>query len=284
VDARRLGPSDAGALDAFVASRPPSLVFLLSAARRGAPGDFLGAFDGARLAAVAHGTAGASAVVAGEPRALRALGALAGARGGRLRRLAGREEEATAFLDGGGWPPPAPITRRHVHMALDSVPAPGRRGPRIERPGRSDVPALVALAREFSEDDDPPGADPASEADAEARVRARLAAGATWILREGGVPAWKADVAVDEREGALVAGVVTARSARRRGLAKAGLSSLCARLLDRGASHVALHVNEGNAAARGLYDAIGFRETDRLVVGYAARVTTAARRGASPPP
>jgi RimJ/RimL family protein N-acetyltransferase len=69
---------------------------------------------------------------------------------------------------------------------------------------------------------------------------------------------------VQRREGWLVQGVYTWPEARRRGLAAAGVSALCRRALEAGASHVQLAVVEGNAPAEQLYERLGFRPFARL--------------------
>lgn len=59
-------------------------------------------------------------------------------------------------------------------------------------------------------------------------------------------------------EGHLLQGVYTWPEWRRRGLAAAGVASLCRAAFDEGATHVQLSVVEGNAAARALYVGLGF--------------------------
>jgi len=282
VDARALTADDAGTLERFVEALPPANLFLRAAARRDGPPSFLGAFDGKRLRAVVFAGGSGGGVVAGDPAAAATLARPASARVGALRRLVGREPEARAFL--AAWPGDAPFVRRHLHMSIASMPT-GGGAPIVERPRAEDVPALVALQREFHADDDPPEAAPPTEADLGSKVRARFVAGATWVLREGSALVWKGDATVEEPEGAMLAGIATARALRRRGLGRAGTSSLVATLLARGASVVTLHVAEDNAAARALYDAVGFVADDALLVAYGRRAATAgvARGGSRRP-
>jgi predicted GNAT family acetyltransferase len=96
-----------------------------------------------------------------------------------------------------------------------------------------------------------------------------VAQGAAFVVREAGRPVLRVDVPVAAPEGAVLAGVVVDPAFRRRGLARAALSTLCARLLAAGSRTVMLHVAEENAAARALYDRLGFREIDRFRVAYA---------------
>jgi ribosomal protein S18 acetylase RimI-like enzyme len=69
---------------------------------------------------------------------------------------------------------------------------------------------------------------------------------------------------VQRAEGWLLQGVYTWPEARRRGLAAAGVSALCRRALEAGASHVQLAVVAGNTPAERLYDRLGFRPVARL--------------------
>ena len=64
---------------------------------------------------------------------------------------------------------------------------------------------------------------------------------------------------VRRKEGWLLQGVYTWPSARRRGFASAGVSSLCRSAFDAGADHVQLSVVEGNQAGGGLYAKLGFQ-------------------------
>jgi RimJ/RimL family protein N-acetyltransferase len=64
--------------------------------------------------------------------------------------------------------------------------------------------------------------------------------------------------------GWLLQGVFTWPAFRRRGLAAAGVSELCRRAFASSASHVQLAVIEGNRAAEGLYEGLGFRRFARL--------------------
>jgi predicted GNAT family acetyltransferase len=60
------------------------------------------------------------------------------------------------------------------------------------------------------------------------------------------------------REGHLLQGVYTWPAWRRRGIAAAGVASLCRAAFAAPAEHVQLSVVEGNAAASALYVRLGF--------------------------
>jgi ribosomal protein S18 acetylase RimI-like enzyme len=64
--------------------------------------------------------------------------------------------------------------------------------------------------------------------------------------------------------GWLLQGIYTWPRYRRRGLAAAGVSVLCGRAFAAAADHVQLSVVEGNTAAEGLYERLGFRPFARL--------------------
>jgi RimJ/RimL family protein N-acetyltransferase len=74
-----------------------------------------------------------------------------------------------------------------------------------------------------------------------------------------GVPAWAGYADVRLAEGHLLQGVYTWPAERRRGIAAAGVASLCRAAFDAGADHVQLSVVQGNDAALALYAKLGFR-------------------------
>ena len=65
-------------------------------------------------------------------------------------------------------------------------------------------------------------------------------------------------------EGWLLQGIYTWPEARRRGFAATGTSDLCREAFEARANHVQLAVVEGNHAARGLYEGLGFEPFDCL--------------------
>jgi GNAT superfamily N-acetyltransferase len=83
-------------------------------------------------------------------------------------------------------------------------------------------------------------------------VRARVA-------EQAGVVVWVGYADVRLVEGHLLQGVYTWPAQRRRGIAAAGVASLCRAAFDACAEHVQLSVVEGNAAASELYAQLGFR-------------------------
>lgn len=69
---------------------------------------------------------------------------------------------------------------------------------------------------------------------------------------------------VRRADGWLLQGIYTWPEARRRGLASGGTSALCREAFASGADHVQLAVVDGNDAARGLYEGLGFKPFTRL--------------------
>ena len=265
---RALADRDEDALFEFAAALPPCHLHLRRAAEISGPTAFLGAFAGSRLAAIAHVGVPGSAVVAGEPEALRALGASPAAARAPWRVLVGRAGDTEAWLLGEACRIPH-LARTHPYLRLDAPPTPAAPAVAVERAGVGDLSALVALAERFQEDEVPAGAQRLARADLATRARALVSQGASFVVREAGVPVVRVDVPIACEEGALLAGIVTDPAHRRRGLARAALASLCARLLSAGSRCVMLHVAEENAPARALYAALGFSEIDRLRVAYA---------------
>jgi len=69
---------------------------------------------------------------------------------------------------------------------------------------------------------------------------------------------------VKRPEGWLLQGIYTWPEARRRGFAATGTSDLCHAAFTQRADHVQLAVVDGNDAARGLYEGLGFKPFGRL--------------------
>ena len=265
---RPLTDRDEDDLAAFAAALPPCGIHLRRAVEVAGPRAFLGAFEGGRLAAIAHVGAPGSVVVAGDAAALRAIAASPEAARAPWRVLVGRVPETDAWLAGEAGRTPH-VARSHPYLRLTEPPAAPARPPALERAALSDLSGLTALAERFQADEIPAGARPRGRADLAARARALVAEGAAFVVRDGGRPVLRIDVPVLVPEGALLAGVVVDPAHRRRGLARAALATLCARLLSSGTRCVMLHVAEENAPARALYEGLGFREIDRFRVAYA---------------
>jgi len=130
-------------------------------------------------------------------------------------------------------------------------------GTRIRQATLHDLDALIEAARASLREEqrpDPFHGDP----DGFRRwVRGRLPR--AQVLERGGSVVFVGYADVRRKEGWLLQGVYTWPSARRRGFASAGVSSLCRSAFDAGADHVQLSVVEGNQAGGGLYAKLGFQ-------------------------
>ncbi len=90
----------------------------------------------------------------------------------------------------------------------------------------------------------------------------------TWVwTRDNGSVLFKAEVSCSSSYGVQIAGVYTDPACRRQGIAKRGLSVMCAQLLTR-YPQVTLYVNDFNHPARRVYEALGFVEQRRYASVY----------------
>jgi predicted GNAT family acetyltransferase len=130
------------------------------------------------------------------------------------------------------------------------------------RARNSDLDDLVVAARESLREEDRP--DPfVGDAEGFRRwVRGRVARARVVEIAGRVVMVGYADV--QRPEGWLLQGVYTWPDCRQRGLASFGVSELCREAFGAGANHVQLAVVEGNAAARRLYEGLGFRPFAKL--------------------
>lgn len=116
------------------------------------------------------------------------------------------------------------------------------------------VATSAAMAREEAQDD-PYARNPTMFRE---RLRTRLLRGRDFVHLEAARVVWKGNVAAMSAAcGGQLEGIYTVPSARRRGLGRAGTSSLTRWVLER-ASRASLLVNADNAAARALYEGLGF--------------------------
>jgi RimJ/RimL family protein N-acetyltransferase len=145
-----------------------------------------------------------------------------------------------------------------AHARLPAPPL----GVRVRNADVDDLPALVEASRaSLLEEDrpDPTETDPAAFK--------RWVAGRTKqavVAEERGRVGFVGYADVRCERGWLLQGVYTWPSARRRGLARAGVAELCRRAFAESAEHVQLAVVEGNAPAVALYEQLGFVKFARL--------------------
>ncbi len=144
----------------------------------------------------------------------------------------------------------------------DAKIAPSASGPLVRRARSGDLPALVYAARASLAEEGRPDPFVVDPSGFRRWVRGRV--GRAWVVDDGGRPAFVGYADVQRREGWLLQGVYSWPAARRRGLARAGVSALCRAAFEAGADHVQLAVVAGNRAAESLYRALGFRPSSGL--------------------
>jgi len=127
----------------------------------------------------------------------------------------------------------------------------------------TDLDALVEAARQSLLEEDRPDPSRGDPVGFRRWVKSRLGR-ALVACRDDGRLGFVAYADVQCERGWLLQGVFTWPESRRQGLATAGVSDACRRAFLQGTDHVQLAVVEGNEAAEGLYQRLGFRTYARL--------------------
>lgn len=99
------------------------------------------------------------------------------------------------------------------------------------------------------------------------RCAVRVEQGRVWVWMKSGKLIFKTDVISVTPEAVYIEGLWLNPSERGKGISRRGLSSLCRRLLT-GSNAICGFVDKKNAAARSLYRAAGFVETDKYAKIY----------------
>lgn len=207
------------------------------------------------------GPLGGSVLEVRDPDAYPALAECASRSPIRPRHVVASEDVSLPFYDAyRRFAPPLIWTRREPVYLLD---APGLAASGvdtdapIERAGESDLDAVVehsALQHREDLKDDRYALDPAGFRDRHLRD---ICDGRWWVTREGRRIVFQVHVGAENAQVVQVGGVMTAPDARNRGHALRGMAALAARLLHRRPA-IGLFCDEGNAAARRVYEHVGF--------------------------
>lgn len=264
----RLGPSDLVETFGYLDRDPVLNVYLLALALRDSlarPQDeFWAARRDGEILAILHigSQSGAVLPVGDDPGALRILAQQAQARLSFIPRrfqVIGPRAAVSAIvarLAEGGVQPRIHRQQHYLHLERGQL-APFARLPELRRATREDYEMLFesgARLRLEELEEDPRLGDPAAYA---RRVEEECRDGATHVwLDEQGL-AFRASVSAITPDATQVSGVYTPPERRNRGLARRGLSELCARLLERSQT-LCLFVNDFNAPALALYHRMGF--------------------------
>jgi ribosomal protein S18 acetylase RimI-like enzyme len=269
VTVERLGPADLVETFGFLDADPVLNVYLAALVLRDALGkprdEYWGARRDGRMVAVLHlgGQSGAVLPLGDDPEALRLLGEQALLRLQFLPRrfqVIGPRPAVQPFLERFARNRLLPrIQRPQVYMALlpRDLP-PFERLPELAGARPEDFELVFETgARLRAEElgEDPRVVDPAGY---RRRVEEECRDGHTYLWREGVELRFRASVSAVTADAAQVSGVYTTPEHRNRGVARRGLSELCARLLER-SREICLFVNDFNGSALALYRRLGFQ-------------------------
>lgn len=263
---RALTRADTSAALALLRERPLVNVFLEHVIRAGmlgrAPG-FYGWERRGRLRAVLMlGPLGGTALEAREPDAFDPLARCAARLQPAPRHIVGYEEVTERFWRAfRPWAGPVRWCRREPLYRIDRPrleAGAGAAGAAVLRPAlETEVEVIVAnSAQQHVEDldDDRYGADPTGF---RLRHAAEVREGRWWVLAERGQIRFQVHRGPENDVAVQIGGVFTPRELRGRGYATRGVAAFAARLLEERPS-VTLFCGEDNAAARRVYERVGF--------------------------
>ena len=138
----------------------------------------------------------------------------------------------------------------------------GARGARVREAREGDLDLLVEAARASLREESRPDPFEGDPVGFRRWVRGRMPRATVAEVERAVRFVGYADIQCER--GWLLQGIYSWPRYRRRGLAAAGVSELCRSAFAAAADHVQLSVVEGNAAAEGLYQRLGFRPFARL--------------------
>lgn len=147
-------------------------------------------------------------------------------------------------------------------VGRDGHPGACERGPVLRDAEPADLEDLVFAARASLREEERPDPFDGDPAGFRRWVLSRVARAR--VVEVDARPRFVAYADVRRLEGWLVQGVYTWPEARRRGLARLGMGRLVAEARTAGGDHIQLAVVDGNRAAIGLYEQLGFEPFDSL--------------------
>lgn len=274
ITVEQLGPKDNDALRAFLATDPAQNLFLLGILeefgiepRPGqAPFAFFGRFQGRQLtAAVFVGGAGGLVIPAGEASG---VGEIAASLAGKVRlRAATGEKAAVDALVKSLCPVKPRLSRAQRLFAVSADDLGPFTNPPLRLATEEDLPELLPLAVGAIQETlerDPLSEDPEGFPE---RVRRRVRAKRTYVLRDGGRMVFKIDVGSRSQHGAELEGLYTIPEERRRGHATLSLGQISRHLLS-SIPRLTLRVDENDPSLAGVARKVGYMpgRTQRLVV------------------
>jgi predicted GNAT family acetyltransferase len=181
----------------------------------------------------------------------------------RVRMMVGPQDSVFALHEAFG-KPANDIRKPQLVMLLNRGCLRGSAQPTPLRPAnRGDLEQLTEAAAAMHQEE--MGIDPLSVDSEGWRVRMTQLTDRrwSWVWTEGGSMVFKAELSAWTPQAAQIQGVYTHPGWRQRGIATAALRQLCATLLQQ-TQACTLYVNHYNAAARRLYDQLGFVEVSQF--------------------
>ena len=163
-----------------------------------------------------------------------------------------------ARLDAAGMQPRIARDQRYMTLERGALP-PFERLPELRPSSAADYRLVFesgAAMRAEELEEDPRQSDPIAYA---RRVEEECRDGYTFLWIDRGGLCFRASMSARTGDAVQIAGVYTPPERRNQGLARRGMSELCARLLERSRA-ACLFVNDFNAPAIALYRRIGFRD------------------------
>jgi GNAT superfamily N-acetyltransferase len=262
---RELTAADTADACALLRARPIHNVFLdyvVSSGLLGRVPGFWGFAPSGRIEAILMiGPLGGTALEVRNPRAHEPLALAASHAPIRPRHIVGDESVTTPFFAAYSRYAPRVIWERREPYYLVSRaerPRPGKEPPKVERASERDLEETLAnSALQHREDlgDDRCGADPEGFRRRHAKD---LRDGRWWVVRDAGRIVFQVHVGAENAHVVQLGGVMVPPESRNQGWATRGMAAIVDRLLEWRPA-VGLFCFEHNAAARRVYERVGFR-------------------------